>query len=551
MANLNTVYDMIEYNKWAFEQKRKRPTRIRLFTGDWNLWHEIEGEYSHRFKFLKNDAGDASVQLPIDHPVARDVMSPARWPTKSLYLVFDKDGARWSGRVEAVNTHETANGERYVELTALHDYNKLKELLVWANPFLVAEVQFPKSWVIFGPAKWAVGVTLLANLHRKENSSWMLPDDPLNFLQWFRVNMKDWGSTVKFQALHEDSTPPAVVESRFKYFHDCVAPILADAQLVIECNRYIASDDPHPFPGKDIKDGCLVYDIVDKSDWEHGTAYSYLPFGEMISSTVTGFVQAIRRIESDGMAEGLEKITVPRQPDEYKTPGWFGTEASAPWVVLEHGPDTGVETFDYEYIPPGPVQFVVGGSSAPGVNETIKAAVIGLGGILGSFMLGQSQLGSVVEALAEPLYSDVFAAFQAHKMITRGQHHGWDAPYEMWVEGTDKAYTTAALSLLRKAKEETAEQHACHVKMTDGAPYYVGPPGHGDFFIGDRVGVHAEGMVENELFVNSVQSLEYSSDESDEGWDIEVGPVDFARGYTALSGMIAKLQETARAQGVW
>lgn len=549
MADLNLVYNQIEYEKWAFEQKRKQPTRIRLFTGDWNLWHEIEGEYSHRFKFLRNDAGDATVTLPIDHPVAQDVMQPARWPTKSLYLVFDRDGARWSGRVEAVNTHTTAAGEQYVELSAIHDYQKLKQLLVWANPFLPAEVQFPKSWVVFGPARWAVGVTLLANLHRKENASWMLPDDPLDFLQWFRLNMKDWGSAVKFQALHEDSTPPAVVESRFKYFHDCVAPILQDAQLVIDCRRYLEGD-PHPLNGQDIRHGCLVYDIVDKSDWKHGTAYSYLPFGDMISSTVTGFVQAKRRIEGDGMAEGFDVITVPNQPDEYKTPGWFGTEASAPWVVLEHGPDTGVETFDYEYIPPGPIQFVTGGSSMAGVNELIKAAVVGLGGILGS-MMGQSQLGSVVDALAEPLYSDVFAAFMAHKMVTRGQHHGWDAPYEMWVDGSEKAYSLSALSLLRKAKEETAEKHACHVKMTDGAPYFVGPAGHGDFFIGDRVGVHALGMEDNKLFVNAVESLEYTSTEDDEGWDIEVGPVELAKGFTALAGMFEKLQETVRSLGVW
>src|SRR5699024_7963163 len=93
-------------------------------------------------------------------------------------------------------------------------------------------------------------------------------------------------------------------------------------------------------------------------------------------------------------------------PDEYRSKGFLGSLPEAPWVVLESGDYTGVESTTVEYTPPGPSQFVTGGSSMPGVNETIKAAVIGVGGILGS-TIGQSQVGSVVDALLEPLYSDV------------------------------------------------------------------------------------------------------------------------------------------------
>lgn len=539
--DLYTVYADIQYENWKQEERRKNPTLIRVWDGNWNLFNYVEGEFEHRFKFLRNDAGSATLQLPLDHPVALDMINPDDWPTKSMYVTYDKDGARWSGRIVNSKVHVTRSGEQYLEFSIIHDYMKLKELLVWANPFLPAEVQFPKAWFLFGPARWAVATTLLMQLIRKNTSLWMVPDDPMDVGQWFDLDMSNWNIAVKPVDFFHDSSPTMVVSSRFQYFHDCVAPILADAQLTIDVRRFLPGD-PQPIGGKNLRHGCLVIDVMDKSGWRSGSAIG----GDL----VTGLTRAYKRISSDGMTEGYDYINRVDHPYEYTTPGWYGSVPSAPWVVFEDSPYTGMESSEFEYSPPGASQFVTGGSSMPGVNEVIKATIIGVGGFIGSAVL-QSQAGAVVDALVEPLYSDVFFAFMAHKQADRISQQGWDFPYEYWVDGADKAYTISALSALRKAKEETSEKYSCKITMTDGSPYWVGERGYGDFFIGDRVAVHALGMSENKLFINQVDELEYVSSESERGWEITVGKPDFTTGLTYLAERYEAQTSALKELGVW
>lgn len=533
------MYITPEMNKQR--KLRDQPTQIRLWDGDWHLIDEIEGGYEHEFEFLNNDAGSGTLVLPLDHPTAEKLVNPLEWPTQSLYVTFDREGVRWSGRVTTAKVVDTARGDRQVELYLTHDYIKLKELLVWANPFLPAEVQFPKAWMLYGPARWAVATTLFVNLLRKNNSMWMLPDDPLDVGQWVDLNMSDWSMAVKPVSLTLDKSLAAVVSSRFKNFHDCVETVLGDAQLTIECRRYLDGD-PNPIPGVRLRHGCLVFEVVDKSGWNKPTSF----FGNMTS----GLVRQVRRISADGLSESVETLKEVDHPAEYAIPSFMGTMPEAPWVVLEHGEETGVEATEFEYTPAGPSQFVTGGSSMPGVNEALKASIISLGGYLGSFV-GYSAVGAAAGELLEPLYSDVFAAFMAHKHLDRIRDQGWDYPFEYWVDGSDKAYTLSSISALRRAKYETRERFACTVKMNNGAPYWVGPTGSGDFFVGDRVAVHALGMADDTLFVEQVQSLRYSSNADTRDWEIEIGSPEIVTGLEYLSRRFENATSALRELGVW
>ena len=516
-------------------------TLIRVWDGNWSLLGTLSGDYKHEFTFLNNDAGSATVELPLDHWMADTLMDPQKWPTKSLYITFDKDGARWSGRLETMKVVVDYRGDQQLELYALHDYAKLRELLVWANPFLPAEVQFPKAWMLFGPSRWAVATTLFVNLLRKNNSLWMIPDDPMNVKQWFDLNMSNWSMAVKPVDFATDNSLTAVVYSRFKTFHECVSPILADAQLTIDCRRYLPGD-PAPIEGKTLRYGCLVFEVKDQSGWNKQTSF--------IGDKKQGLTRAVKRVKSDGMTEGLDTVPRVEFPQEYSSKVAAGSLPSAPWVVLEHGKYTGVEATEFEYSPPGPSQFVTGGSSMPGVNEAIKASIIGLGGVLGS-LVGQSQLGSVADALLEPLYSDVFLAFMAYKHHDRIKEQGWDYPFEQWVDGSDQAYTLSALSTLRRAKYDTRERFAATVKMNNGSPYWVGPAGFGDFFIGDRVAVHALGMPDGQLYVEQVQELTYRSSDSEKDWEISVGRPEFTSGIEFVQNRLEQLTSGLRELGVW
>ena len=516
MTDLNAVYAKAknQINKW--EKERTKPALTRLWDGDMVLQGEVAGELGGGFKFVENDAGPGHLKLPVDHYLAKWVTNFRGRAKKNVHVTFDKQGARWSGRMVNYKVVRDKNGVAYLEITFIHDINELKHIRCWANPWLPAELQFPKAWAIFGPAKWCLLATLLANVQRIENGTWMWPDDPGDVLGWFSMDTSDWTIVIKPFPFLGDNSNTAFVFSRFKSWFDVAKSVLEDAQLTLDVRRYLAGEDDLPWEGADVRHGALVVDIVDNSGWKEETSF--------IGSLLTGFERAFVSIAGDGMTEGINVITGdPTYPDEYYVPGWRGTRPSAPWVIFEESPFTGIESSEFLYYPAGDVQWVVGGHSAPGVNEGISAAIIGIGGFIGS-LFGQSQIGPAIDAVAAPLYTDVVAAFQVWKDNDRADSLGDFHNKEGWAEGADRAYTLAALVALRAFKFKTRERTACTIKVADSVPYRVGPEGYGDFWMGTRVGVNILGQPDHEVYIEQVMGLGWEWDvNGPSGWQIEIG----------------------------
>lgn len=539
IVDVNNLHNRISAKKAAFEKARLARPLIRIWNGDWDLFGELHGERAGNFVFVENETGTASVRISLSHYIAIWIADHKGRTKKNVHITFDKQGARWSGRMDHYKVVRTKD-DVYLEVVFKHDYEELKHIRCWSNPFLPAEFQFPRLWMIFGPAKWSLSVTLLVNLMRLESSIWMLPDDPMDPSQWFNFDQSTWSQVVKPFTFAEDNSNVTTVFSRFKSFHDVAKRVLADAQLTMTCRRYLPGDSL-PWAGADLRYGCLVWDIQDNSGWKTETSFG--------GNLLTGLERSFITIASDGLTEGVDVITGdPTFPDEYYQPGWRGTRPSAPWVVFQEGPITGIESSEFIYYPATDVQVVVGGHSAPGVNEGISAAIIGIGGFLGS-LFGQSQIGPAVDAIAKPLYTDVVAAFQAWKSPGRAQDLGWSHFHERWGDGADRAYTLAALIALRAGMWSSRERTAHTIKVSDAAPYFVGDNGQGDFFIGSRVGTTVLGQPDqNQIFVERVQKIEYTWDESGpKGWQIAIGhrePEDpMMKSFELIQELASGLQE--------
>lgn len=539
IVDVNALHERIALKKLAMEKARRKRPLIRLWDGDWNLYGELAGERAGSFEFIENETGTASLKIPVSHYIALWVADHRGRAKKNVHVTFDKQGARWGGRMDHYKIVRSKN-DVYLEIVFKHDYEELKHIRCWANPFLPAEFQFPKTWLCFGPAKWALSVTLLVNIMRLESSIWMLPDDPMDPSQWFNFDQSTWSMVVKPFDFASDNSNVTTVFSRFKSFHDVAKRVLADAQLTMNCRRYLEGD-PLPWDGADLRHGCLVFEIEDNSGWRQETSFG--------GNLLTGLERAFVTIASDGLTEGIDVITGdPTFPDEYYEPGWRGTRPVAPWIVFEEGPLTGIESSEFIYYPATDVQVVVGGHSAPGVNEAISASVIAIGGFIGS-LFAQSQVGPAVDAIAKPLYTDVVAAFQSWKDVGRAQDLGWSHYHERMGEGADRAYTLAALVALRAGMWSSREHTAHTLKVSDAAPYFVGDNGEGDFFIGSRVGTTVLGQPDqNQIFVERVQKIKYEWDENGpKGWNISIGhrePEDpMMKSFELIQELASGLQE--------
>lgn len=192
---------------------------------------------------------------------------------------------------------------------------------------------------------------------RLESSLWAIPDDPLDPDQWFNFDQSTWWQVVK-PDLTEDTSVGGIVHGRMKSMFEAGKKVLDDAQLSWECRRYLDGD-PEPWPGANLRHGCLVWDLVDKSGWNTGTSF----YGSMF----TGLVRELVNINGDGITETVDQIPNPNVPVEYQTPGFKGTIPSMPACVFLEGENTGIQESEWEWNPATAKGSVAGGHSMPGV----------------------------------------------------------------------------------------------------------------------------------------------------------------------------------------
>ncbi len=537
LVDVNRVWDTVQARRAAWEKARLKPALTRLWDGDMRLRGEVWGERGGSFSFIENETGTASLKLPLDHYLAKWVMLHKGRAKRNVIVTFDKQGARWSGMMDHYRVVRERNGDAYLEINFKHDYEQLKHIRVWANPFLPAEFQFPRLWMIFGPAKWCLSVTLLVNLARLEESWWMLGDDPMTD---DIPGVSTWRNMVKPFAIETDNSNLTVVFSRFKSFHDVAKRVVEDAQLTITCRRWLEGD-PIPWEGFNGRHGVVIWEIVDNSGWKTQTSFG--------GNLLTGLERAVVHIESDGLTEGIDIIHGdPTFPDEYYIPGWQGTRPSAPWVVYEEGVYTGIETSEFIYYEATDVRVITGGHSAPGINEGLSA-LIQMTGDLIAMMIGVPPVGGAADAILRPIYTDVIAAFMTWGDVNRANALGDWHYYEAWADGADRAYTLAALIALR-AKLFSTRAHTAHtIKVSDAAPYRIGEPGYGHIWLGARVGTSVLGYPEpHTVFVDRLQKIDYSWDENGpSGWQLSIGyrePEDpMLKAFEMIQELASGLQE--------
>ncbi|WP_329405396.1 hypothetical protein OG563_26400 [Nocardia vinacea] len=314
----------------------------------------------------------------------------------NIHLTVEKDAIRWSGRMAEFSTRTEEDGTGILVMTFRHDYEELKHLVAYPNPALPPELQFPKIWCVYAPAIWGIKLTLFANIMRVESSAFSMPDDPLNASGWFDLNQSNWSMVVKPAVFETDTSLPSLVISRMKSIHEATRKIVEDAQLTWVFRRYLAGDPP-PWPGANLRHGCLVIDLIESG------AHSLTSF---FGNLFDGLVKAFIGITDDGLDGDVDIVDDPNVvPPEYLDPNFLGTVPKAPWVIYRDGPHTGIQTSQFTVQPATDVGVVAGGKSAPFVNEIIGAAIEATGDAIAAAVV-IPPIGGTLEQLLRPLYTD-------------------------------------------------------------------------------------------------------------------------------------------------
>ncbi|MBM4707941.1 phage tail protein [Rhodococcus hoagii] len=522
-------------------KQRLAPALVRLWDGDWNFRGKLQRIISANVIDLDNETGTATFDIPRDYWMADWVVNFRKRSTQNIHVTVDKDGVRWSGRMESFTVIKNEDGTSRVRLLFKHDYEELKHILAFANPWLPPEVQFPRMWRLYGPSRWALKMTLFANLVRIQGKLWTIPDDPLDPSHWVNLDQKNWTMMVKPSKYAGDTSLRAIVHSRFKNMHEVSKKIVADAQLSWECRRWLEGD-PEPWPGAKVRHGTLIFDLVDKSGFTTGTSFG--------GSLFDGLIRELVNIGPDGdkgFVEGIDIINDPTMPPEYSQPGFQGTLPVAPWVIYRDNVRSGIQSSQFTYRPPTDVSVVAGGHSMAGVNELMSAA-IQMAGDLTATIPFAPPLGGVADAFLKPLYTDTIAAFGKWNNNARAQKLGSSHYKEKFAEGGDRAYSLAWLLAMRSGMWDTREQTAHEVTVADGAPYRIGQQGYGHFYKGDRIGTTVMGMEPGRVFVDRVSKVQLSWDRNTAPiWQITIGQREIqdpaVKAMELIQGLLSNVQD--------
>lgn len=530
-AALERIYESTMRQRREREEARRKPPAVHIYDGDWRYRGQVFGERDMSFEWIKNDTGSCHITLPAEHHIAQWVANYWDRETANVHVRMDKDGGRWCGTLADCVSEQDDNGDLTVTMNFLHDYEKMKHIDLWPNPLMPAGVQFPKAWIMAGPAIYVLKLTLFMNLFRHFGNLWQLPDDPLDFKSWVQgLNYKEWPMLVKPSSLLLDDSPWCIVSSRFKTFDEAAKDILADGRLMVKLDRWFTGD-PQPWPGAGLKrDGQLIVDIVDKSGWWEQTSVG----GTIAGGLVRTGVELAENLVDEARVH-LQKY---EDAEEYTLAGWLGIAPKQPWVVYRTNPPYNTaQSTSFTWQPATVGQITVGGHSSPGINESISIATKLVFNIMGSFIL-QPNLGSIIDDAASPIYEDTIGAFMSVKNPLRTRRLGWDHYLENFEDGADKAYTLSSLIALRSGFFKTRERTAHKMNIQDGAPYLVGDRGQGHFFLGDRVGGEIPGSKDGRVVVEQVTSivLTQSADQPHQ-WEITTGdqetdqdPIDYLLG---------------------
>ncbi|MFT4202200.1 hypothetical protein [Gordonia sp. (in: high G+C Gram-positive bacteria)] len=499
MSVAEHVDNLEDFRLWAEElrndriRRRAKAPRIRLWDGNYKYRGQTGGgELDFSFPFELNDTGKGDLRLPISNDdkrgtyLAHWIMAEHKRGTKGVYVTVDKDGARWSGRIDEAVIERDPKGDS-VLVTFDSDYDQLKNVHCAPNPFLPLNVvQFPKIFMLGGPTIHTLKLALFLNLLRLRVTNFTLPSDPLNPAAWVGLDFSDWPIVVKPGSILDDNSMWTIISSKMGSWHDMAAAALDDAELYVECRRWLTGD-PEPWEGANLRNGTLVVDIIDKSGFRTGTSFG--------GNLATGLARAVKNVTSNEVEDAYDLITGdPILSDEDLLPNVLGTHPANPGVVYRDGLVTGIQTSKFRIKAAGPCRITTGGKSAPFVNELMKAAVNYCGDVLGDNIqvpgvgVNVGSLGSAIDAFIHGFYEDTLFAYNSVPLLQRAAEDGWAHLQETIVSGVNQAYVLSAALGLRQRRRETDGETSFELVVMDASPWMIGDQGKGHWFMGDRVG---------------------------------------------------------------
>lgn len=477
------------------EQWRNPDVLVRYWD---KFMREIGEEHSYlslEFTYPRNGAGGLKMICPRDMVHFDHLFNNEDEEDATIPITVNTKGFRWDGYITKASIVRDEHGVETVDIEAIHCWNHIATICCWASPFAPILAQFPRHHILFGPARSLITTYLITNLMRLQAPGWAPPgtgDDP----DWAGVGNTLFPIAVVPVDPLTDTSRWNAASARFDMADKLFGPILEDSGVNLTARFFLPGEDEQPAAEWFyLERPTVVLETVDKSGVTG-------PTGKLLD----GIISWIEEFTDDG-------TTPVRYPNfdsttEYEAVyghrGRLGTTRNFPWVWYFEGEYSGIGPSEVALHKPTATDVIIGGRSPGWVNAGIEIAIKSLLGLFGLDWLYRGQL------------NDVFLAWMVYRDMRRVERAGPYAFRELYITGSDKAFTLDGLVAGLQGLHLTRGYTSKRVTVEDNAPYILGK----DFELGDQIGF----ALGKHIFTDYVTELTFLDDrETSAKWQIVVG----------------------------
>ncbi|MEV0294535.1 phage tail protein [Nocardia sp. NPDC050710] len=477
------------------EQWRNPGVLVRYWDKYMNEVGEEHSYLSLQFTYPRNSPGGLKMICPRDMVHFDHLFNNKDDEDATIPITVNTAGFRWDGYVTKASIVRDEHGVETVDIEAIHCWNHIATICCWASPFAPILAQFPRHHILFGPARSIITTYLIANLMRLQAPGWV-PSHLAGSPQWGGVGNTLFPIAVVPVDPLTDTSRWNAASARFDMADKLFQPILEDSGVNLTARFFLPREDEQPAPEYFyLERPTVVLDTVDKSGVTG-------PTGTLID----GITSWIEEFTEDGTTPkrypNLDSTT--EYEAVYGHRGHLGTFKNFPWVWYFEGEYSGIGPSEVALHKPLATDVIIGGRSPGWVNAGIELAIKGLLSLIGLDWLYRGQL------------DDVFLAWMVYRDMRRVERAGPFAFRELYITGSDKAFTLDGLVAGLQGLHMTRGYTSKRVTVEDNAPYILGK----DYELGDQIGF----ALGKQVFTDFVTELTFTDDrESSAKWQIVVG----------------------------
>ncbi|WP_228805654.1 phage tail protein [Nocardia higoensis] len=482
---------------YRIEQEHARDSDVLVRYWD-KFMREVGEEHSYlslEFTYPRNAAGGLKMICPRDMVHFDHLFNNEDGADATIPITVNTRGFRWDGYITKAALVRDENGVETVDIEAIHAWNHISTICCWASPFAPILAQFPRHMIQFGPVRTLVTTYLTANLMRLQAPGWAPPgtaDNP----GWAGAGNPLFPIAVVPVDPRTDTSRWSAASARFDMADKLFMPMLEDSGVMLTARFFLPEEDEQPAPEWFyLERPTVVLETVDKSG---------------VTGPTGTLLDGIKSWLEEFAEDGTTPIRYPNfeSTTEYEAVygnyGKFGTFKNLPWVWYFEGEYSGIGRSEVALHKPTATDVIIGGRSPGWVNAGIEIAIKGLLSLIGMDWLYRGQL------------NDVFLAWNVYRDMERVERSGPYAFRELYITGSDKAFTLDGFVAARQGLHLTRGYTSHRVTVEDNAPYLLGR----DFGLGDQIGF-AMGQL---IFTDYVTELTFTDDrETPATWQITVG----------------------------